>query len=171
MGGFVATPPTGYPQWGPDHDWNVQWDTRAMEKVLNTDVALTLAPITTTIQAPLREKDLPRIEATGPVGALIARQTRAWAIERDYARVGWDSDALPDDLVNFHHDPLTVAVALGWPGATLGRQRLMPFIEDGVMSFETSDSGREIDVCTGVDADAFTAVLVDALGRAQREHR
>ncbi len=168
MGGSIAIPPEGYPQWGPDHDWNVQWDTRAMEKVLNTEVALTLVPITTTVRAPLREADLHRIAATGPVGALIAEQSRAWGHEREYGRTGSEHDALPDDLVNFHHDPLTVAVALGWPGATVERMRLMPFIEHGVMSFERSELGREIDICTAVDAPALTATLLPALERAQR---
>lgn len=169
MGGYLESPGPGYPPWGPDHDWNVQWDTRAMEKAINTEVALTLVPITTTIQAPLREADLPRIEATGPVGALIARQSRAWAVERDYARIGREHESLPDDLVNFHHDPLTVALALGWSGATVETRHLMPYIEDGVMSFEPSTSGREIDVCTGVDSRALTETLLDALERAQHQ--
>lgn len=169
MGGYLESSGPGYPLWGPDHDWNVQWDTRAMEKAINTEVALTLVPITTTIQAPLREADLPRIEATGPVGALIARQSRAWAVERDYARIGREHEALPDDLVNFHHDPLTVALALGWSGATVEARHLMPYIEDGVMSFEPSASGREIDVCTGVDSRALTETLLDALERAQHQ--
>lgn len=168
MGGHPGPLGPGYPDWGPERDWNVQWDTRAMEKVLNTEVALTLVPITTTVKAPLREADLAAIEQTGPLGALIARQSRAWRVDRDYARLGQDHDALPDDLVSFHHDPLTVAVALGWPGATVERMRLMPFIEDGVMSFEPSDSGREIDVCAAVDAEGLDELLLHSLKGAQR---
>lgn len=168
MGGSVDSPPDGYPRWGAERDWNVQWDTRAMERVLNTEVALTLVPITTTGRAPLREADLDRIAATGPVGALISDQSRAWGAERDYARLGREYAALPDDLVNFHHDPLTVAVALGWPGATLERMRLMPFVENGIMTFERSDAGRKIDVCTEADAGALTTTLLEKLERAQR---
>jgi purine nucleosidase len=168
MGGWVAPPGPGYPQWGPKRDWNVQWDTRAMEKVVNTDVALTLVPITTTARVPLREADLPRIEATGPLGKLIAHQSRAWGDDRDYAELGREHAALPDDLVNFHHDPLTVAVALGWLSATVERQRLMPYMENDVMSFDASDDGREIDVCTGVDAAAFTETMIETLEMAQR---
>ncbi len=167
MGGFIDPLRDGYPTWGPERDWNVQWDTRAMEKLLNAEVALTLVPIATTVQAPLREADLERIAATGPLGTLIADQSRAWGVEQDYARLGQEHAALPDDLVNFHHDPLTVAAALGWPGVTVEWMRLMPFIENGVMSFERSDAGREIDVCTAVDAPAFTAALISALERAQ----
>lgn len=167
MGGSIDSPPDGYPQWHAERDWNVQWDTRAMEKVFNAGVALTMVPITTTVRAPLREADLDRIAATGQVGALIAAQSRAWGVGRDYARLGREHAALPDDLVNFHHDPLAVAVALGWPGATIECIRLMPFIENGVMSFERSDAGREVDVCTGIDAGAFSAVVPEALGRSQ----
>jgi purine nucleosidase len=168
MGGWVALPGPGYPPWGPERDWNVQWDTRAMEKTVKTEVALTLVPITTTAQTLLRAADLPRIEATGPVGRLIARQSRAWGEDRGYAALGEAHDALPDDLVNFHHDPLTVAVALGWPGATVERQRLMPYMKNGLMSFKASDEGREIDVCTGVDAAAFTETMIETLAAAQR---
>lgn len=167
MGGYIDPLTEGFPQWGPERDWNVQWDTRAMEKLLNAEVALTLVPIATTVQAPLREAELDRIAATGPVGRLIADQSRAWGAERDYARLGREHPALPDDLVNFHHDPLAVAVAFGWPSATVERMRLMPFIENGVMCFDRSSAGREIDVCTSVDAPAFTSTLIAALDRAQ----
>jgi hypothetical protein len=32
------------------------------------------------------------------------------------AELGRAHAGLPDDIVNFHHDPLTCAVALGWAG-------------------------------------------------------
>ncbi len=71
-------------------------------------------------------------------------------------------------VVAYVHDPLTVAVALGWPGATLERMRLMPFVENGIMSFERSGAGREIDVCTEADAGALTTTLLAKMERAQR---
>jgi hypothetical protein len=32
------------------------------------------------------------------------------------AELGREHAALPDDLVNFHYDPVACAVALRWPG-------------------------------------------------------
>jgi inosine-uridine nucleoside N-ribohydrolase len=31
MGGWTQPPSAGLPAWGPEKDWNVQWDTRAAE--------------------------------------------------------------------------------------------------------------------------------------------
>ena len=36
MGGWVRPPAAGLPAWGPEMDWNVQWDTRAAEIVAAT---------------------------------------------------------------------------------------------------------------------------------------
>jgi hypothetical protein len=59
MAGWVDPPTADLPAWGPQMDWNVQWDQRAAATVLR---------------------------AAG-------------------------------DLLNFHCDPVTCAVAAGWPGA------------------------------------------------------
>jgi inosine-uridine nucleoside N-ribohydrolase len=168
MGGYVVGPDAGFPQWGPEHDWNVQWDTRAMETVVNMDVSLTLVPYPVTMHAPLTMRDLERIEQSGPVGELIARQSRARAEDAGMGTIGRDHRALPDYLVNFHYDPVAVAVALGWDGAKVERHDLMPYVENGVLSFEPSPAGRPIDVCTAVDGEAFTEVFIQAVREAQR---
>lgn len=166
MGGYISPPDDGFPAWGPEYDWNTQWDTRAMEAVVNTDVDLTLAPFATAFRAPMRERDLAYIEATGSLGALIARQSRSRAKDAGFPRLGRDHAALPIDLVNFHYDPITVAAGLGWGGVKVEQMRLMPFIEDGVMTFEPSEAGREVDVVTDVDGDAFQQMFVECLTRA-----
>jgi inosine-uridine nucleoside N-ribohydrolase len=168
MGGYVAAPDAGFPQWGAEHDWNVQWDTRAMETVVNMDVSLTLVPYPVTMHATLTMRDLERIEQTGQVGQLIALQSRSRAEDADMTTIGRNHPAMPDDLMNFHYDPVAVAVALGWEGAKVERQKLMPYVENGILSFETSPTGRPIDVCTAVDGEAFTAVFVNAIREAQR---
>jgi purine nucleosidase len=168
MGGYIAPPGDGFPAWGPEHDWNIQWDTRAMEAVLNTDVDLTIAPFTTALHAPLRERDLARIEATGPLGSLIARQSRARAEDAGFTQLGRDYAGFPDDLVNVHYDPVAVAAGLDWDGVTIERMRLMPYVEDGVMTFEPSAAGREVNVVTDVDGAAFSEMFLDRLAAASR---
>ena len=78
MGGWVDAPVDGLPPWGPEMDWNIQWDTRAAEIVAAT-AELTLATLPMTLQAHLRTADLPRLRASGPLGELVARQSEAHA--------------------------------------------------------------------------------------------
>lgn len=168
MGGYIDAPEVGFPQWGPEHDWNVQWDTRAMETVVNTDVDLTLVPYPVTMHAPLTESDLQEIEESGPLAALIARQSRARAEDASMARIGRDHPGLPDDLVNIHYDPVAAIVALDWGRAKIERMRLMPYVKNDVMWFEPSDDGREIDVVTAIDGEGFRELFLDCVEMAQR---
>src|SRR6266536_6215640 len=79
MGGWTQAPERGLPAWGPEMDWNVQWDTRAAEVVAAAATHLTLAALPATLKAHLREIDLPRLRASGPLGELLARQSEAHA--------------------------------------------------------------------------------------------
>jgi hypothetical protein len=78
MGGWMQPPSDGLPAWGPEMDWNVQWDTRAAEIVAAT-ARLTLVTLPATLKAHLRAADLPRFRASGPLGELLARQSEARA--------------------------------------------------------------------------------------------
>ena len=64
MGGWVQRPAPGLPQWGPDMDFNVQWDTQAAEVVAAT-ARLTLVTLPATLNAHLRRTDLPRLAERG----------------------------------------------------------------------------------------------------------
>ncbi len=78
MGGWTQPPAEGLPPWGPDRDFNVQWDTRAAE-ILAAHADLTLVTLPATLKAHLRGADLPRLRASGPLGDLLARQSDAHA--------------------------------------------------------------------------------------------
>ena len=45
------------------------------------------------------------------------------------AELGRVHAGLPDDLLNFHYDPVACAVALGWPGAAVEELRLRPVLD------------------------------------------
>jgi purine nucleosidase len=164
MGGWVVPPADGLPPWGPEHDWNVQCDTRAAE-VVATLADLTLCLLPATMPANLRAADLPRLRAAGPLGALLARQSDAYADDRGRTALR-GFPGLPDDLVNFHWDPLTCAVALGWAGATLDEVRLRPVLQDGVLRFAPDERGRPVRILTGLDAPAFREAWIGAVERA-----
>ncbi len=65
MGGWITPPADGLPPWGPARDWNVQWDKHAAQTVGATADDLTLVPLPVTLEAHLRERDLPRLRAPG----------------------------------------------------------------------------------------------------------
>jgi inosine-uridine nucleoside N-ribohydrolase len=166
MGGWIAPPADGLPPWGPERDWNVQWDTYAAQTVAATAGDLTLVPLPVTLEAHLRERDLPRVRASGPLGKLLAQQSEARRDDTGLARLARSHAGLPDDLVNFHHDPVTCAVALGWPGAVIEQMRLRPVMEKDVLRFSPDEDGRATKVVVGIDATAFGRIWIDAVEAA-----
>ncbi len=168
MGGWVRPSAAGLPPWGPARDWNVQCDPDAATLLLER-ADLTLVALPATATATLRRRDLPALAGTGAVGALLAGQSERYGADRDYASLGPAYPALPDDLVNFHWDPVTCAVALGWPGATVERMRLRPAYDaDGALRFEPDGEGRPAGVVTDVDGAAFTGYWLARVAAAQR---
>lgn len=155
MGGWLEPPAPGFPRWGPKSDWNVQCDTQATQILLATEADLTLAVVPVTMKAQLRSARLPRLRAAGPLGALLAAQAQTYATDRDMAALGCRHPGLADDLVNFHHDPVACAVAVGWAGLTLEPKRLATHLHDGLLRFRESTDGRDTKVLVDVDARAF----------------
>ena len=145
----------GLPPWGPEMDFNVQWDTRAAEIVAAT-ASLTLVPLPVTLKAPLRAAHLPRLRAAGPLGQLLARQGEAHGRDFDMNQMGRSHPALPDDLLNFQYDPVACAVALGWPGATAGEARLQLARDGELALFQPAADGRPTRIVTDLDPDGFT---------------
>ena len=155
MGGWIRPPGAELPQWGPDRDWNVQSDVRAAEILMSSGADLTLVPLSVTLRAHLRAAHLTRLHAAGAVGALLAHQAEAYAADHQRAALGQGHPALPDDLLNFQHDPVACAVALGWPGAVVDELVVVATIDDGVLRLHEHRSGRPIGVLVDLDADAF----------------
>src|SRR5207302_4884796 len=101
----------------------------------------TLVPIEITAQTALRRAYLPALRRAGPLGQLIARQAEAFAqAERIEERYGRTCPGLPHDIINFQHDPLACAVALGWAGVTVETLPLALTLE-GDWLLEQIDAG------------------------------
>jgi purine nucleosidase len=165
MGGWVEPPAPGLPRWGPEMDFNVQWDTRAAEVVAAT-ARLTMVTLPATLNAHLRRADLPRLRAAGPLGQLLARQSEAHAETYQMEKLGRDHSGLPDDLLNFQYDPVACAVALGWSGATVEDIRVRPLRMDDVLSFQPHSEGRSTRVVLDVDGAAFRETWLSAVEAA-----
>ncbi len=167
MGGWTQPPSAGLPAWGPDMDFNVQWDTHAAES-LATHARLSLVTLSATLKAQLRRADLPRLRASGALGELLARQSEAHAQDARLADLGPRYAGLPEDLLNFHYDPVACAVAVGWPGAVIEEMRLKTVMDGQVLRFESSKDGRPMRVVVDVDGTSFTETWLAAVEAAQR---
>jgi purine nucleosidase len=156
MGGIVHAAEDGLPTWGPEMDWNVQCDTDAAHVVFANATDLTIATVPVTFKAHLRASYLARLQAAGPLGALLARQAQAHAADNGMAKLARAHAALPDDLLNFQYDPVACAIAAGWQGATIEDVRLRAVLEQGLFRFEPDERGRNTRVTVDIDAADFT---------------
>ncbi|MBA2699712.1 MAG: nucleoside hydrolase [Nocardioidaceae bacterium] len=166
MGGWFGPPADGLPDWGPTHDWNTQRDTRAAATVADR-AQLTLVPLSVTVGVHLTRRDLPRLEAAGPLGRVLARQALAYCEDESKSALAADHPGLPTDLLNFHHDPLACAVAAGWSGASRRPLHLAPHLDNGILSFVES-AGRPVSVVTAVDSSAFARRWLAAVEHCSR---
>ncbi len=165
MGGWVDPPMAGLPAWGPEMDWNVQWDTRAVEIVAGS-AGLSLGTLSATLQAHVRAVDLPRLRGAGPLGELLARQSIAHGADNAMTELGLAHAGLPDDLLNLHYDPAACALALDWNCISVDEMRLRVVVEGGVLRFVRDVAGRPTRVLVGVVGPAFTDRWLETVAAA-----
>jgi purine nucleosidase len=156
MGGYVFAPREGLPQWGNEIDFNVQIDVQSAYYVIEHS-SPTFVPLAVTVETSLRRANLARLRQAGPVARLIARQAEAFATDENYeARYGETCKGLPEDIINFLHDPLACAIALGWrEGVEISEIPLKSEIKDGWLCHAIDASGKPTQVVTRVDSDRF----------------
>ena len=171
MGGYVFPPRAGYPAWNYEMDWNVQVDVQSALTVLERSHP-TLVPLAVTVETALRRLYLPRLRQSGPLGQLIARQAEAHAIEyKNEETYGQTCAGLPPDIINFQHDSLACAIALGWDeGVEVRELRLKSEIRDGWLRQEIDPGGKPARVVTAVDGERFNEFWLQRIvGRDYRE--
>jgi inosine-uridine nucleoside N-ribohydrolase len=158
MGGYVFPVPDGFPQWDYDMDWNMQIDAQSALLMLERANPL-LVPMTVTMQTWLRRADLPALREAGRVGQLIVKQAEAWAEDhRMETRFGETCSGLPKDTINFQHDPLACAIALGWrDGIEIEEIPVVSEIRDSWLRQRADPAGKPTRVITRVDGSKFTA--------------
>jgi purine nucleosidase len=156
MGGYIFPPRPGFPNWENEMDFNIQADVRSAMHVLQNGNP-TLVPLSVTIETALRRAYLPDLRKSGPLGELLARQAEAFAEDEQYeAKYGATCQGLPNDTINFLHDPLALAIALGWDeGVRIQELPLSVEEKAGWLVERVSESGRAFNVVTEVDARRF----------------
>ena len=156
MGGHAFPIPDGFPQWDYSMDWNMEIDSQSALFVLERANPL-LVPMTVTLQTWLRRADLPALRQSGPLGRLMARQADAWTEDhRLDAKFGLTCSGLPDDTINFQHDPLACAIALGWKeGIQIEEIPIVSEIQETWLRQRVDPAGKPTRVVTHVDGAKF----------------
>ena len=156
MGGYVFPTRPGFPQWGNDSDWNVQLDVHSAKHVIERSNP-TLIPLSVSVETALRRACLEELRQAGELGQLIARQVEAFAEdEQNKTKYGQTCVGLPRDIINFQHDPLACALALGWnDGVEIRELPLLLEEKDGWLYEHVHPSGKPVRVVTRIDGPRF----------------
>jgi inosine-uridine nucleoside N-ribohydrolase len=156
MGGYVYPIRPGFPQWGNEMDWNIQVDVKSAKHVIEHSNP-TLIPLSVTVETALRRAYLDDLRKSGALGQLLAQQAEAFAMdEQNERKFGETCEGLPNDIINFLHDPLACAIALGWnEGVAIEKFPLRLEEKDGWLHERIHPSGKATRVVTKVDGPGF----------------
>jgi inosine-uridine nucleoside N-ribohydrolase len=157
MGGYLHPPRAGFPAWGNEMDYNIQVDVKSAKHVIEHSYP-TLIPLTVTVETYLRRASLDSLRDSGALGRLIVRQAEAFEVEyRNETTIGATCPGLPRDIINFQHDPLACAIALGWKeGVEIEEALLVLEVKDGWLTERTGKAGYPARVVTKVDGRRFS---------------
>lgn len=166
MCGYIYNIPPEYPQFTKEDDWNIQVDVAASKYVLEHSHP-TLITLTVSAQTALRRSYLPRLAKAGRVGELIVRQAELFArTEQFEQKFGVTCSGIPNDIINFQHDPLACAIALGWhEGVEIEAVPLKFEVRNGYLYEIPDSSGIATRIVTKVDGDTFNEYWRDLICR------
>lgn len=164
MGGYVFPPRSGFPKWKNRDDFNFQIDVRSSSYVLQNS-SPTLIPLSITAETYLRKSSIDVLNNSGKLGQLLAKQARAFSEDEKYEeKYGKLCEKLPNDLINFQHDPLACAVAVGFRnGIEITKKPLLIEEKNGFIVEKVSVFGKPYNIVTKVDAALFEKYWLDTV--------
>jgi purine nucleosidase len=164
MGGYVYPIRPGFPNWDNGMDWNIQVDVRSARHVIENSNPV-LIPLTVTVETALRRSYLEYLKNAGSLGQLLARQAEAFAIdEQNEKRIGDTCEGLPEDIINFLHDPLACAIALGYrTGVEIQDVPLRLEEANGFLHEHIDPAGRMTRIVTRVNGLHFNQFWLDKI--------
>src|SRR6266498_3644613 len=156
MGGYIHSVRSGFPQWGNEMDWNIQVDVKSAKHVIEHSNP-TVIPLSVTVETALRRAHLDDLRKSGALAHLIAQQAEAFAVdEQNEKKIGKACKGLPNDIINFLHDPLACAIALGWrDGVEIDEVPLILEEKDGWLHERIDPSGNATRLVTKIDGMHF----------------
>lgn len=168
MGGYVRPPKPGLVPWTPDVDYNVQQDVVAAHLVWERCAPI-LVQLSACLEAGLRNAHLAKLRQSGSLARLIARQGELHGADWDMRSMDREHPNLPDDLLNFHYDPLACAVAAGWDGALVEELELVARQDDGLLTFNEEPGGRKTHIVTDVDGPRLEEEWLRAVASVEED--
>jgi inosine-uridine nucleoside N-ribohydrolase len=171
MGGYIYPIRSGFPNWGNDFDWNIQVDVKSAKHVIENSNP-TLIPLTVTVETALRRAHLKDLQKCGALGQLLAQQAEAFAMdEQNEKNYGETCEGLPNDIINFLHDPLACAIAMGWDdGVEIEGVSLILEEKDGWLHEKISPAGKAVRVVTKINGTRFNEFWLDKITNNKRNN-
>ncbi len=156
MGGYVYPVRDGFPQWGNDSDYNIQEDAQAARHII-AHADPTLVPLSISVETALRRAYLETLKNSDTLGRLLAKQAEAFANDEQMdVKYGQTCHRVPDDIINFQHDPLACAIATGWnEGVEIKEIPLKLEMREGWLHETVVPAGKPTRVVTQIDGDKF----------------
>jgi purine nucleosidase len=164
MGGYVYPPREGFPQWGNGNDYNIQVDVQSAQYVIEHSNP-TLITLAVTAETSLRRAYVGTLRNAGALGQLLARQAEAFAKDENYEeKYGKTFRKLPSDTINFQHDSLACAIAVGWDnGVEITEIPLKLDWRNGWLHESIDPTGRPTRVVTKIDGNGFNRFWIDTV--------
>ena len=166
MAGWIDDPPPGWPCWGPSMDFNTQCDTTAATIVAGAGAALSLVTVPVAMQASLQQSQLSRLRSCGEIGELLANQSERHRETSEFRELVQRHDALPEDLVNFHWDPVAAGAALDWDCINMRPTALSAATQNDVVQFIADGESGSGFVSVAIDGAAFEQRWLDCIEAA-----
>ena len=164
MGGYIYPIRSGFPAWGNEMDWNIQVDVKSAKHVIEHSNP-TLIPLSVTVETALRRAHLDEVRKSGLLAQLLAQQAEAFAVdEQNETDIGEVYEGLPNDIINFLHDPLACAIALGWEdGVQIDEIPLILEEKEGWLYERIDTAGKQTRVVTKIDGVGFNSFWLNTI--------
>lgn len=110
------------------------------------------------------------LSRAGALGQLLARQAEGFAKDENMEeKFGKTCRNLPRDIINFQHDSLACAIAVGWnEGVEISHVPLKMELRDGLLHEIIDPAAKPLRVITKVDGQRFSEFWIDTVaGGAQ----
>ncbi len=167
MGGHVREARIGELLCTPGIDYNLCSDAEASVAVLGAGFRTTLVPADVTLRTWLRDADLARLDAAGPVARILAEQVRVWRPVQRQVFSEVFGGTLARDNAAFLHDPLTVLALVDPAPLRFETLHIVATVAEGTLRTHEVDPGLRMGasmrVATGVDAPAAAREIVGRL--------
>jgi purine nucleosidase len=165
MGGFFHSCELEGKLVPPSVDYNLNADPQAALAVLSSPIPTTYVPADVTMRTYLLEEHIRCLEdSADPLLQALACLVRVWTpIQANLLAIGGLS--MPRGLAAIPHDPLALATLVDRRFVTTKTLSATVAVAGGILrTFVDPVAGREVEVVTDADADAFAAFFLETLG-------